>query len=58
MGIVVIGCNCKEVPVNQIIQSRTHNYSSRNPEHVTISMLSGDVAAVDETFREYFRDGA
>jgi hypothetical protein len=28
---VIIDCNCKEVPVNPIIRSRTHCYQSRQP---------------------------
>jgi hypothetical protein len=33
---VIIDCNYKEVPINPIIESRTHYYSSRNPEYVII----------------------
>jgi hypothetical protein len=28
---VIIGCNCKEVPINTIIETGTHCYSSRQP---------------------------
>jgi hypothetical protein len=29
MSAVKINCNCKEVPINPIVKSRTHYYSSR-----------------------------
>jgi hypothetical protein len=32
-------CNCKKVPINPIIKSRTHCYQSRNPEYMTVYKL-------------------
>jgi hypothetical protein len=36
---VIIDFNCKDVPVNPIIQSRNRYYYSRNPGYVTIHCL-------------------
>jgi hypothetical protein len=36
---VIIDYNCKEAPINPIIQSRTHYYYLREPRYVQISYL-------------------
>jgi hypothetical protein len=55
-GVQCVSCNCKEVPLNQIIKSRTHYYSSRQPgirdntNHYTATLRDHFLAIVTAYF--------
>jgi hypothetical protein len=37
----IVSCNCREMPLNPIIQSRTCSYQSWNPGHMTSGVRIG-----------------